>query len=144
LLSFNLPLQSSLQLSILLNNLPPILAERVRRQTSQRHTSGPEATLRSPATSGWLTIGTHVSRLRFPSLMSHHRIHASILPLTFWIARWETCVSPSVLSVACIQFPAVRTMSRDLSLAEDNRPICPEPAWQKMAQSPPAPRKACD
>ena len=46
------------------------------------------------------------------------------------IAQWDS--SLSVLPVARVRFPAMA----DFSLADHTLPTRPEPAWQKMAQSP--------
>jgi len=51
------------------------------------------------------------------------------------IAQWDS--SLSVLPVTRVQFPQPRrSISRDFHLADRTLPTRPEPAWQKMAQSP--------
>ena len=50
------------------------------------------------------------------------------------IVQWDC--SLSVLRVARVQFPATADYSRDFSLTDHTLPTRPEPAWQKMAQSP--------
>jgi len=50
------------------------------------------------------------------------------------IAQWDS--SLSVLPVALVQFPAMAEYFEGFSLADRTLPTRPEPAWQKMAQSP--------
>ena len=53
------------------------------------------------------------------------------------IAQWENkCISLSVLPVAQVQFPAMAEYFKGFSLADYILPTRPEPAWQKVAQSP--------
>jgi len=50
------------------------------------------------------------------------------------IAQWDS--SLSVFPVARVQFPVTAEYFKDFSLADRTLPTRPEPAWQKMAQSP--------
>ena len=50
------------------------------------------------------------------------------------IAQWDS--SLSVLLVARVQFPAMAEYFKGFSLADRSLRTRPEPAWQKMAQSP--------
>jgi len=50
------------------------------------------------------------------------------------IAQWDS--SLSVLPVARVQFPATAEYFKGFSLTDRTLPTRPEPAWQKMAQSP--------
>jgi len=50
------------------------------------------------------------------------------------IAQWDS--SLSVLPVARVNSQPRRSISRDFSLADHTLPTRPEPAWQKIAQSP--------
>ena len=50
------------------------------------------------------------------------------------IAQWDS--SLSVLPVARVQFPATAEYFKGFFPADRTLPTRPEPAWQKMAQSP--------
>jgi len=50
------------------------------------------------------------------------------------IAQWDS--SLSVLPVARVQFPAMAEYFKGFCLADHTPSNPPEPAWQKMAQSP--------
>jgi len=50
------------------------------------------------------------------------------------IAQWDN--SLSVLPVARVQNPATAEYFKEFFLADRTLPTRPEPAWQKMAQSP--------
>ena len=50
------------------------------------------------------------------------------------IAQWDS--SLSVLPVSRVQFPAMAEYFKGFSLADRTLRTRPEPAWQKMAQSP--------
>jgi len=65
-------------------------------------------------------------------------ISLSVLPMArAMMAQWENeWISLSVLPMGRVQFPAVAEYFKGLSLADHTLPTHPEPALQKMAQSP--------
>ena len=54
--------------------------------------------------------------------------------MSVMITQWNR--SLSVLLVAWVQFPATAEYFKGFSLAHHTLPTRPEPAWQKMSQSP--------